>query len=245
MYLSHSTTGRLVSALLISSFVAGPMLVTDAQARRRRRAKAAKASKTSVEIMSMTRGAQVYVDDKLVGTVPIEEPIELSPGKPHVIRLRKRGFTTFVDTVRLKRGEEREIEADLVPSGGVVKIACNVRRAQVLLDGRAIGRTPFDGDVEPGRHTLQVVAPGKLQDTRVIEVKAGEETKLTVELRDVPPPTVEKDDSILGAWWFWAAVGATVLGGVTLGVLSQREVDVPAEDLLCEPSCHTITIGGN
>lgn len=242
MHLSHSTTGRLVAALLIGSFIAGPLLATDVQAARRR-TKAVKSTSSSVEIMSMTRGAQVYVDDKLVGAVPLDGPVTLSPNQPHVIRLRKRGFTTFVDTVRLKVGEARELEADLIPSGGVVTIACNVRRAQVLLDGRAIGRTPFDGDVSPGRHTLQVVAPGKLQDTRVIEVMAGEVTKLDVELKDVPPPTVEKDDSILGAWWFWAAVGATVLGGVTIGVLSAREIDIAAEDRLCEPSCHTITIG--
>lgn len=242
MHLSHSTTGRLVSALLIGTFVGGPVLATDAQAARRRAAKAKKAP-ASVEIMSMTRGAQIYVDDKLVGAVPMETPIPLSPNEPHVIRLRKRGFKTFVDTVRLKPGEQRELEADLIPSGGVVTIACNVRRAQVLLDGRPIGRTPFDGDVAPGRHTLQVVAPGKLQDTRVIEVAAGEVTRLSIDLRDIPPPTVEKDDSILGAWWFWAAVGATVLGGVTIGVLSAREIDVPAEDRLCEPSCHTINIG--
>ena len=243
--LGHNSTGRLITALLIGSFVAGPLYVQDADARRRRRSKKrAAAKKTTIELMSMTRGAKIYIDDKLVGTVPMEDPIALSPGKPHVIRLRKRGFTPFVDTIRLKRGERREIEADLVPSGGVVAIKCNIRRAQVLLDGKPIGRTPFDGDVTPGRHTLQVVAPGKLQDTRVIKVKAGEEIKLTVELKDVPPPIVEKDDSILGAWWFWTAVGVTVLGGVTVGVLSGRETEVAAEDRLCDPSCQTITIGG-
>jgi hypothetical protein len=114
----------------------------------------------------------------------------------------------------------------------------------VLLDGKPIGRTPFDGDVTPGRHTLQVVAPGKLQDTRVIEVKAGEELRFKVELKDVPPPIVEKDDSIFGAWWFWTAVGVTVLGGVTVGVLSGQTTEVPAEERLCDPSCQTITIGG-
>ncbi len=243
--LGNSTTARLASALLIGAFVAGPMLVQSAEARRRRRGRKAKVvKKTTLEIMSMTRGAKVFINDKLVGEVPLAEPVALAPGRAHVIRLTKRGFTPFVDTVRIKRGQQKEIEADLVPSGGVVKIKCNIRRAQVLLDGKPIGRTPFDGDVEPGRHTLQVVAPGKLQDTRVIEVKAGESLDLTVDLKDIPPPIVEKDDSIFGAWWFWTAVGVTVLGGVTVGVLSGREIEVAAEDRLCDPSCQTITIGG-
>ncbi len=158
--------------------------------------------------------------------MPLPAPLELEPGKSHVVRLQKRGFSTFVETVTLKPGETREMEADLVPSGGVLKVKCNIRRAQILLDGKPIGLTPFDGDIAPGKHTMQVVAAGKLADTRVIEVNAGEEVNVEVELKDVPPPVVEDDDSILGRWWFWTAVGTAVVGGVTLGVLSSRTINV-------------------
>ncbi len=177
-------------------------------------------------IASLTRGATVFLDDQEVGTVPLAEPLELSPGVAHVVRLQKRGFGTLVETVKMSPGEEREIEADLVPSGGVLKIGCNVRRANILLNGKPIGVTPFDGDVEAGKHQLQVAAAGKLTDTRAIEVVAGEEISLDVQLVDVPAPVVKPDDSLLGRWWFWAAVGTAVVSGVTLGVLSQREISV-------------------
>lgn len=174
----------------------------------------------------MTAGAEVYIDDKLIGNVPIDAPVKLAPGR-HTIKLQKRGFTPHIDTIKLRRGQQRELEIDLVPSGGVVKVSSNVRRAQVLLDGKPIGRIPFDGDVPPGKHKLEVVAAGKLRETRMIEVRAGEEMTLEVQLKDVPPPIVKKDKSLLGKWWFWTGVGAVVVSGVTVGVLSARTIEVP------------------
>ncbi len=212
---------HLLVAALTASFIAGPGMVPDADARRRRR----KAKPTTLEIMSMTAGAEVYVDDELVGKVPLPEPLKLKPGT-HTIRVQKRGFTPYVDTVKVRRGQQAEFEADLVPSGGILKVKCNIRRAQVLLNDKPIGRTPFDGDVSPGKHTLQVVAAGKLRDKRMIEVKAGEEINLNVTLKDVPPPIIKKDDSLLGKWWFWTAVGTVVVGGVTVGVLSARTIEL-------------------
>jgi hypothetical protein len=217
---------RALAALVVASMMLGPLGVGEALARKHRRPRPSAKSKATLEIMSLTRGAKVFVDDQEVGVVPLEAPLELTPDEPHVIRLQRRGFSAFVETVRLKAGEARELEADLVPSGGVLKVKCDVRRAQILLDGKPIGVTPFDGDIIPGKHTLQIVAAGKLAETRVIEALAGEEIVIDVVLRDVPPPQVEEDESIFGRWWFWTAVGTAVVGGVTIGVLSSREINV-------------------
>lgn len=225
--MQHSAAAkRLIAIAVAVSFVVGPLGVQDAEARRKRRRK--KASPTTVELMSMTAGAEVYVDDRMVGKVPIEEPFEVTPGQ-HTIKVQKRGFTPHIDTFQIRKGEQKELEIDLVPSGGIVKVACNVRRAQVLLDGKPIGRTPFDGDVPPGKHKLEIVSAGKLRETRMIEVRAGEETKLSVTMKDVPPPIVKKDNSLLGKWWFWTGVGAVVVTGVTVGVLSARTIEVPPD----------------
>ena len=221
---SSSPWARLGVALLILLLGVGPMGLHEAAAKPRR--KPGGSSVGSLTIASLTRGAAVFVDDNQVGVVPLDAPLELSPGVAHVVRLQKRGFSTFVESVKLAAGEEREIEADLVPSGGVLKVNCNIRRAQILLDGKQIGVTPFDGDVVPGKHQLQVGAAGKLADTRVVEIVAGEELVIEVALKDVPPPIVEEDDSLLGRWWFWTAVGTAVVSGVTIGVLSQREIKV-------------------
>lgn len=230
---------RAIGLLVAMALVLGPAL--SAEARRRKRVRRpAKVKKTTIEIMSMTGGATIYLDDKKIGVVPMEEPIEIAPNTPHSLRLQKRGFTPFVDTLRLKPGESREIEADLVPSGGILKLSCNIRRAQVMLDGKPIGRTPFDGDVPPGKHKLEVVAPGKTAASRLIDVRAGKTITLNVKLKDIPGPITKKDKSILGKWWFWTAIGAAVVGGATAAALASREVQVnpPQANL-------TLNIGGN
>ncbi len=103
--------------------------------------------KALIEISSTTRGAKVYVNDEEVGEVPLSNPIEVKPGQTYSSRVQKRGFAPVVETVLAGAGQTSTVEADLVPTGGIVKINCNIVRAQVLLNGKAIGRTPFDGDV--------------------------------------------------------------------------------------------------
>ena len=229
---------RIVGLLVAVTLTLAPAL--DVHARRKRPRRPAKDKKTFVEIMSMTAGATIYLDDKKLGVVPMEDPIEVTPNESHALRLQKRGFATFSTSFKLKAGESHEVEADLVPSGGILKVTCNIRRAQVMLDGKPIGRTPFDGDVPPGKHKLEVIAPGKTPAARLIDVHAGKEISLDIKLVDVPPPVIKKDTSVLGKWWFWTAIGAAVVGGATAAALASREVQVnpPQANL-------TLNIGSN
>ena len=220
---------RSVCMLLVTLMVTAPALDAEARRRKRRRSRA-KPTTATIEIMSMTKGAAVFLDDKQVGKVPLAAPLTVSVKKPHVVRLQKRGFTAYVETVRLKPGEARELEADLVPSGGILKVMCNIRRAQVLLDGRPIGRTPFDGDVPAGKHKLEIVAPGKQPETRLIDLRAGNVMRVAFVLKDPPAPVMKKDDSVFGRWWFWTAVGAAVIGGATAAALASRDVEVNAPE---------------
>ena len=183
----------------------------------------------TISISSTTRGAKIFVNDEEVGEVPLAKPIEVKAGATYTVRIQKRGFTPYVSTVLAGTGQNSEIEADLVPSGGVVKVACNVPRSQVLIDGKPFGRTPFDGDVAPGKHKLQVASTGYVTDTRDIEVKAGDEIALDVKLDLVPKPIEIENKAIWAKWWFWGGVGAVVVGGVTAAVLATQEDHVTPE----------------
>ncbi len=218
---------RTVSLALAMALIVIAFAPADALARRPR-SKGSSKGPATVELMSLTRDANVYIDDDMVGTVPLDGPVAVKPGIAHTIRVQKRGFTTFVDTFKVAAGDSVEIEADLVPSGGVLRIKSNIMRAQVIIDDKAVGLTPFDGDVPPGKHVIQVVSAGYLVDKQILEIKAGEALELDVQLDKVPPPTVRKDNSLLSKWWFWGGIGAAVVGGVTIGVLSMQVTEVPA-----------------
>ena len=187
--------------------------------------------KATIAVSSMTRGAKVYLNDQEVGEVPLKAPMTVKAGETYSIRVQKRGYAPYIETVMAGGGQNSVVEADLVPNMGVLRIDCNVLRARVTLAGKPIGMTPFDGDVTPGKHELRVAMPGYIQDTRQIQIEAGQEQRLQIALAEVPAPVVEEDKSILGRWWFWTAVGAVVVGGVTAGVVAtQAPKHVPAAE---------------
>lgn len=216
-----SNSHAILAGGLIAALALGPVGVSPAWAAPK---KAAASDHATITVSSMTRGAKVFLNDEEVGEVPLPKPLDVKPGQTYTIRVQKRGFAPFVETVLAGAGQQSEIEADLVPTGGIVKINSNVTRAQVLLNGKAIGRTPFDGDIEPGSHTLVVVAVGYLTETRPLEVTAGTDTTIQIELKPVPAAIEHEDKTLLGRWWFWSAIGVAVIGGVAGGVLATRTV---------------------
>lgn len=176
----------------------------------------------TITVSSLTRGAKVYVDDQEVGEVPLKAPLRVKAGQTYAIRVQKRGYAPFSDTVMAGGGQDSQVEADLVPTMGVLRIGCNVLRARVTLAGKPIGLTPFDGDVAPGEHELRIAAPGYVADTRTLTIDAGQEQALEIVLTAVPTPVVVEDKSIWTRWWFWTAIGAVVVGSVTAGMVASQ-----------------------
>ena len=183
--------------------------------------------KAGVTISSMTKGAKVFIDDKEVGEVPVAGVIEVEP-KRHTVRVQKRGYSPFIDTILPSPGQVVEIEADLVASGGFVKVNSKNKdiKLQLLIDGTVVGTTPFDGDVAPGSHALEARAVGYLPQSRQVDVKAGQEIALEFELKLVPAPIIKEDKSLLSRWWFWTAVGAAVVGGVATTVALSQDTHI-------------------
>jgi hypothetical protein len=216
----------LVSGIVVVVTALGPWATLPAYA----------APKTAtITVSSTTRGAKVFVNDDEVGEVPLPKPIEVKPGFTYTVRIQKRGFTPHVESVLAGAGQNSEIEADLVPSGGIVKISSNIPRSQVLFNGKPLGLTPFDGDVPPGKYKLQVASAGYVTDSRDVDVKAGEPMAVDVTLVPVPKPVEIENKAIWAKWWFWTGVGAVVVGGIAGGVLATRETHVTPDQKFGSP----------
>lgn len=203
---------------------AGPWVAAAVAAPRKKLAD----GRAAIVVSSVTKGAKVYVDDLEVGEVPLSQPIEVEASKRHMVAVKKRGFATYTQTVLPSSGQTIEIEADLDASTAALKVSSGdaSQPLQVLVDGRPLGFTPFDGDVPPGLHTLEVRATGCLPETRAIDVKAGQEVTFSFVLKAVPAPVFKEDKSVLSRWWFWTAVGAAVVGGVAGGVVLSQDTKV-------------------
>lgn len=79
---------------------------------------------------------------------------------------------------------EREAPIDRVASGpGSLQIVSRPAGAEVLVDGRTVGRTPLVvGDVRPGSHSVRLELPGFRRWATSVDVEPGQRTRVAASL---------------------------------------------------------------
>ncbi len=221
---------RSLLVVMLALAVAWP---ADADARRRRPQKPAEPevqAPGTVVIYSTTTGAKVEIDDRPAGVLPLEEGLAVEPGQ-HTIKVHLRGWTEHLDTFTVDPGAEIELEIDLIPIAGIVKIGTMMPGATVKIDGKVVGVTPFDADVPVGKVTIAVSAPGYFEDVQQLDVAAGQAYDLKVDLRAMPTARGdEQETAVYEEWWFWTIIGVVVAGGAATAIALTVDTE-PAESL--------------
>jgi hypothetical protein len=215
--------------LLAAIFAVGLALVpSPADAQRRRTG--------WLRIVSSTAGATVTIDGAQVGVVPVADPIEIRPGE-HTLQVSKRGYTSYNEEIRVPAGQTRDLEVDLLPLSGFLKVRSTQPDVRVFVDGNFIGNAPLEFDLPPGAHSIRASRPGYRDLLRHVDAEAGSEIDIAVALEALPA-----DQNPYAArparparWyeksWVWITVGATVVAvtAATVGVLiatsSESEID--------------------
>ncbi|MDC0740701.1 PEGA domain-containing protein [Polyangium mundeleinium] len=124
--------------------------------------------------------------------------------------------------------------AELRERLGVVRIAVNVEGAEVLVDGKVVGRSPMEGEcfVAAGSHTFEARKAGLVlaQGPRAVEVKGG--TTLPVEMtlvakKDEPGKVGGPNKALVYAGIGLAGALAVVGVGTAIGaaVAEQKSLD--------------------
>lgn len=151
-----------------------------------------------------------------------------------------------------RRSIEREVAA-LLREAGDVHVLADPARAEVVLDGVLIGRTPLPWSVAvtPGQHRLEVRAAGHAAYAHSIELSAGQQLSVTVLLERTggperasvavedarvpaliprpPRPARSAEDVPLGRgpllWTGLALTGATAVAATIAGLISLGRLD--------------------
>jgi hypothetical protein len=185
-------------------------------------------------IESSTRGAQVFVDDEEIGTIPLGRPIKLKPGQ-HTVKVVKPGFTRFLESVTIKVGKSVRLEVDLFPVSGVLHFQTSEPGARIYLDGKFVGQTPLTGhELKAGIYKVRIAKLGFYDVFRTVTVTAGQEQRVEATLIALPAainPLVEKKSpkKWYEKWWVWttASVGLAVIAmaiGIPLGMQSKDPI---------------------
>ncbi len=88
----------------------------------------------------------------------------------------------------------REVQARL----GMLEVSCNVAGAELRLDGRALGHTPLAQPVRlmAGESVIQISAPGYFEVTRLVQVDAGNLSRVEVVLIPRPSPSGDRQGTV-------------------------------------------------
>lgn len=227
---------------MVALFVVSAMSITAEAQRssRRSRSRAAEARGTLV-IEASLEGAEVFVDDELVGTTPLDT-LSLAPGA-HTVRVRLPGHTEFTDVVRIAASRSTRIAADLFPLSEVLSVTTEPEGAHVYVDGNFMGETPVELELLEGTHSLRLLRRGFEEVIRQVDARPGHRDELRIEL--VALPEGVGDGTPRPTEWYeeplpWIGIGG---GAVAIAVTIAIVVVVTSSsstsqlDQFCAPGC--------
>ena len=138
----------------------------------------------TLQVLCNELDAEVFLDGASIGLTPIETIPAVSNGK-HELKLIKANFYPYLKQIVVKPGKTLRIDADLKPLFGQLSVTSNESNAQILIDGQAIGQTPYDSfvEIERGRHRLRVEKANFFPYERDIKLSPGKKNVVFAELK--------------------------------------------------------------
>jgi hypothetical protein len=154
--------------------------------------------------------AQIYLDDRQVGTSPLAEALRVDAGK-RALSVRKPGFVEFATTLEIEGGTPARIQVSLVASAheGTLRIVAGAKDA-ISVDGRTVGTGLWTGKLPSGTHTVEVTASGKRPHQTEVVVRDDDLTTLNVALQDLPKSSAVAESGT--PVWLWIAGGVLAVG---------------------------------
>ncbi len=135
-----------------------------------------------VHLRSDPPGASVLVAERFAGSTPVV--LSLAPGKEHTIRLSKAGYERAVRRFKLARGEEKKVTIKLTASRGVVELSVTPAEAELLVDGKPMGKVSAKVHLTAGSHRLEIRKKGYLPFQTTVTVRPGYPRKVEVSLKE-------------------------------------------------------------
>ncbi|HTQ46101.1 MAG TPA: PEGA domain-containing protein, partial [Polyangiaceae bacterium] len=138
----------------------------------------------TVKVNVTDPGATVAVDGNTVGTTPLASPLRVNLGA-HTVTVAKPGYETLTKDLKVNGGDTVSVDGPLqteVTTGHLVVNAPANVKVEVFVDGKDMGPAPWEGDVQPGVHTVEARGGDSFSQPKPIDVarKARAEVMLDI-----------------------------------------------------------------
>jgi hypothetical protein len=126
-----------------------------------------------LKVVSMTPDALVFIDGAAVGKVPVEKNIAAGE---HLVVVRLQNFKDFEQKVRVEAGQPVTVTAQMKKVGRL-RVLSTPLGADVYVNGKIIGKTPLDEEVEVGDAIVRLELAGYQAFQETITVTGGDDIK--------------------------------------------------------------------
>jgi hypothetical protein len=169
----------------------------------------------SISIDGAVPGAAISIDGRPRGEYPSPAPLHVLLGS-HVVRVYKEGYEAFEGSVEAKAGQVATITAQmqrLLRSGLLRVTEPTGKTLDVIIDGFDVGKTPWEGPIAAGDHTLMLrgadgsgtlPAPFSIGLNQRVELAlAAEDLEASVKILPVPATASVAIDGIFVGRGIW------------------------------------------
>ncbi len=188
-------------------------------------------------------GAKIWIDGNYRGLSDKDTVFYSFETGPHLVRLELDGYEPYevVKTVSEGASELVHHKFKPIPTTGQIDFASNPTGADIILDGRNVGKTPYTlRDVEPGEYTVIIRHRGYNDWTGRVNVEVGKLSEVKAEL--VPSDTTISVTTVPAGFELYidgVDVGTTPYSGT----ISQGRHDIRIEKLGFRTIEETLIIG--
>lgn len=135
---------------------------------------------SQVTLKAANPKAEIWVSGQKMGVGTWTGPLDAGT---YSVESRLEGYENRIDVIAVKTtGERSFLLSEQQPIYGVLKVTSSPMGADIYLDGKKIGQTPYlDSRILVGRHAVAVVKTGCRTEGRMVELKKG--TPCDVELK--------------------------------------------------------------
>jgi tetratricopeptide (TPR) repeat protein len=141
-----------------------------------------------VVIDSKPQGATIYLDSKKGGALG-ETPWSGSLEGDHTIIIENKGYKT--EKKKISPRSDKFIELYFALSTeqylGWIEVKSNVPGSDVFIDSKdvgAVGKTPYMGNIQPGKRKIWVVKEGYTEVEQTVNIEAGKAHNVSVKLEE-------------------------------------------------------------
>ena len=184
-----------------------------------------------IEVTSNVPGANIFIDDKSIGSVgktPLVPGQNIKPGK-HTFWISAEGYNEYSETIDIAPGETKAIKATLSgsPVGKLTVTGRGIDETTIYLDGQVLcERGPCLKNVPEGSHVVDIKRDGYKSVRKRIQIQPRQESTVKLVLM---APEPGRGDAIV-AYVFAGIFGgaAAYLGTQSKNIKSELEKDIAA-----------------